>query len=152
MHIEEFDFVGLFEFYDSSLQYLNYRCGFSPWPSKNIINKTGTRKRVDEIPPKLVENIRSLNRLDTELYRVCLAKFQEKNCAAFDSEVLGQCELLREEYAVLNENPFIYSFEFALDGMGWHQRECNRGKHFRWMGPDTQATIWLPIDRTENRM
>ena len=152
LNFESFYFVGLYEFYNSSLKYLSYKCGFAPWPSKNIINKTSTRKRVEEVPADVVENIKSLNRLDLELYRVCRAKFQAQICDSFEARALDQCAALREEYSILNAGPFSHSFESALDGMGWHQREYHRGKHFRWMGPDTDATIWLPIDRTEDRI
>ena len=144
--------MGLFEFYNSSMQYLSYRCGFSPWPSKNIINKTKSRKRAEEISSDVIENIRSLNRLDLELYRVCLSKFQENNYDTFEAKLTRQCESLREQYSNLNANPFSYSFSSALDGKGWHQREYDKGRHFCWMGPDTEATIWLPIDRKENRI
>ncbi len=151
-NLELFNFVGIYELYDLSMQFLCHNLGFLPWPSQNILNKTAHRKKADEFPTDIINQIISLNKLDIELYNACHLLFHKKLSKLFTTLSEKKVGINREKFGKLEKKPFIYTFEYALDGIGWHQREISNTEFYRWMGPNHEATIWLPIDRENDRI
>ena len=75
-HIDNyFDFVGITENYNDSIDYLCKRYGFN---SEIKMLNVGKRPKSKDISNKLIEKIKKRNQLDIKLYNYVLKKFRKK--------------------------------------------------------------------------
>jgi hypothetical protein len=148
-HLADFDFIGLHEHYDESMQLLSASRGWLPWPSKNRLNVTPRRDTLTSLPSDTVERLKQLNDLDLRLYEEIKRCFLEQRAEMLKSLVrtnsLGQIvtdgAIASPPAAaeVFADKPFV--------GEGWHTRTILSGRYCRWIGPGTEATVYTAIER-----
>ena len=149
-HLDEFDFIGLHERYDDSMQILSAMLGWLPWPSDNKLNVTTERQSTADLAPATLEHLRKLNRLDIALYEEIERRFENRRreilCSLVRNSSLArhaapdECEPLPSAVDIFADKPFF--------GEGWHTRTVVSGSYARWIGPRSQATLYAKIDRS----
>jgi hypothetical protein len=87
--LEHFDFVGLFEHYEESLQVLFQLLHWRLEPSDAalVVNKTRQRPRAAEIEPETLSLIRQLNVADQQLYDFAVAQWNERASAGASQDL-----------------------------------------------------------------
>jgi hypothetical protein len=79
--LEQYDFVGIHEEFEDSLDMLCYQFGWPAVQTIPAINRALERKALDDLDPALHARLRDLNRLDIELYEHGLRLFAERKRA-----------------------------------------------------------------------
>lgn len=72
------NFVGIYEFFADSIDMLCYDCQWPPIEEIPLINVTTNRPALQDLDPRITEQIRELNYLDFELYEYGLKLFNQK--------------------------------------------------------------------------
>src|SRR5690606_25877728 len=69
----------------------------------------------------------------------------------FNMEILTRelkDKIQRDFIKKISDHPVVesidYTFDMPLEGDGWHPRECNNDKYWRFTGPSNVATIYFP--------
>jgi GSCFA family/Sulfotransferase family len=150
-HLEEFDFIGLHESYDESMQLLSGLLGWLPWPSDNRLNVTPERNRVSELSPNTLEHLKKVNSLDIRLYAEIARRFAMKRREVLRSLVransLARNAVSEGDHASSPLSVDLFA-DRSFNGEGWNARSMVSGSYARWIGPSNEATLHIPIDLT----
>ncbi|NJN85066.1 MAG: sulfotransferase family protein [Leptolyngbyaceae cyanobacterium SL_7_1] len=164
-NLEEFAFVGVTERFDNAMALLAYVFGWNPLLEYQNLMVAPKRLRQESLSADVIEAIAERNQLDIALYQFAKEKFnvqydqmlqnlsEQFNYPASDQLEPQQIYTLLEKHyeyrhAILERSPvpqFLFDFNQALLGRGWHLREGLERNHvFRWTGPGTLSTLDLP--------
>ncbi|MBD2462786.1 sulfotransferase family 2 domain-containing protein [Oscillatoria sp. FACHB-1407] len=174
--LDRLAFVGILERFQDSLFLLSYIFGWKPIINTRRENAAKDKKSKEEIPPSTIELIKQNSLLDIDLYQYAKELFETRfaemqrdlltKYGAFthpqtvkepmSSQVTQELLERHAEQRFLNLNPDIsnslsYDFVEPLRGTGWHRRESlNDRSGYRWIGPETSATLDFPVASDED--
>ena len=166
--LSRFEFFGIVERFEESLQLLYYTFGWFPIASIPKLNVGTNRKKIDEIPKETLDKIIDATRLDEELYNFGEQIFEKRYHQMIDDlksryyesrhEKMKFLDMMydmlethfferNKDYDIDPKNNINYDFGQKMMGSGWQQRELfgNSGTIFRWMGPETKSEIFFPL-------
>lgn len=137
-----FDWVGLVERFDESLQHLSYLLGFPFIRGYRKANVSPRRPRKVDLEPAMLQRIEEINAWDMRLY----------------SEARRVFERQRHEYPDIKYNlAQVDSVEDDLwrvyPGQGWYPGERHRVHGIvRWTGPERSARLFYPLRPGKTRL
>jgi hypothetical protein len=140
--LAEFDFVGIVENYDDSLNLFCYVFGFPPIQGNRVLNVSPDREKRKEISQATMDRIAETEWADIELY-----KFGRE---LFDRQFNGMAQEISEGFkypAPQRISDMDFDFSLVEPGLGWHVAE--RHPQFgviRWSGPDTVSHLRYPLN------
>lgn len=159
--LEEMDFVGFTESLEASQEYLHTRLAPAFEPDFQVISSNQNPLKPaspykERLSPEALQKLREANALDLELYAHArsLAKRRgwlpglplskaERDRKNFNLEMAK-----REYFEALERKPELsslnYDFSQPLEGSGWHPRETDGQKHWRFTGPGERACLYFP--------
>jgi hypothetical protein len=146
-----FDFIGITESFNESLELLAYIFDFPPLSNYRTKNVSSVREDRDQIPQDKLDQIAELNWLDVELYEYGLTLYQEK-CDRWREEVEtgDPISIIKPE-----DKPRVVCFDFRrVDPCtGWYIAENHKilGTT-RWSGPDTTSTLRISVSTAHDLM
>ena len=133
-NLKKFDFVGIFEEYDESLNYLADLCGLYQPKVKPRLNLSlsDTDKFITAEDLEIVKNC---NALDIKLYQEACALFKEYQSLIKTSstEINIKSFALETDRNYISYNPFY--------GYGFHGLEVTGQDCYRWTGPMTNSGV-----------
>lgn len=143
--LDGFAFAGLCEQYDLSVMLLCHVLGWPAPLSNPRYNVNPDHSRSARISDRVLDQIRSLTRLDRALYDAVQARFA-RTIAGLDA---AQMEARYEE--AMRRRPLESSvhlrFEKPIQGGHWLGRELlNDGSVCRWTGPEAECFLDFRID------
>ena len=141
--ISNFDFVGIVERFNDSLEMFCYIFGFPPIVSERNLNISPNRETRSEITPWIMQRLAEIEWADIELYRFGAQLF-EKQFARWK----GESSAGEIPATLPNENPgpVFVDFRRVDPGNGWHVGErIPRYGVVRWSGPETMSHIRLHL-------
>ena len=173
--LDQFAFVGLVERFQDSLFLLSYIFGWKPIINTRKENVAKAKKSYDEIPTSALEAIKENTQLDYELYQYAREIFETRydqmvadlaekygipdaphdpGSVSFE-QMLDRLEAHYQQRYIDRQIPastsLLYDFREPLRGAGWQRRETpNNHAAYRWIGPQTEATLDLPIAAKAN--
>lgn len=168
--LEELEFIGLTERFQDSIFLMAYTFGWLPIVEYKNFHRDQPRPYQDNLPPHLIERIKSSNSLDENIYHHGKQLF-ETRFKQMNNELLERYGTREHAYIkqplpeniiiqLLNKhhqkryrenNPalsaFRYNFNGKISGVNWQAQQIHpvHGK-FRWSGPGTHSTLILPLD------
>jgi len=170
--ISQFTFVGITEKFEESLQLLYYTLGWWPirqeYPKLNVAKK---RIQLKELPKETINALNDCTNLDRELYRFAKKIFEDRHSKAikdlkeqyqkkFSKSLLKKdsiYDLLEKHYDYDcggSQIPLVSSyrvnFRKPIIGSGWQDREIVGKTCYRWTGPTTTSTIYLPLEKNRD--
>ena len=132
---EDFDFVGITEHLEESMQLFFYAMGWK-FPEWTPIHNTTDASR-SAYPQSLLDEIAERNWADIELYRFANELFEK--------ERLSITPIVKE--LIFEKRSYIdYNFASPLDGFGWCPREDWPEGTFRWLCSNEHGCMDLPLD------
>jgi hypothetical protein len=145
-----FDYIGLVEKFDESLELLAYIFDFPPIGDYQSLNISPRREDREAIGQSTLDRVTEMNWADVELYKFGLDLYQKQY-----EQVMNEKAILGEPELQENDRLDSLSFDFSRmsPGSGWHVGEPH-SKYgvIRWSGPNTKSIIYLPLvdDQTLN--
>jgi hypothetical protein len=142
-----FDFIGLVEKFDESLELLAYIFDFPPICNFQSFNVSPRREDRKEISQSALDRVADLNWADVEIYKFALDLYQNQY-----EQVMKEKEIQGEPELQDNERLDSLSFDFRrMDpGSGWRVGESHPDHGvIRWSGPSMMSTIHLPLTRNQ---
>ena len=165
-NLDRFEFVGITERMDESLQLLSASFGWCSPHQGPILNRSNQDPIV--LNEAVAAMIRERNRLDTELYAHAVERFENDYRAMVqrlldrefknDSRAMVQRLLDREFESQIEAHPERlgtppFSMVGPIQGRGWYERESDSsGAVWRASGPLAESTIYLPRRPSENEL
>ena len=149
-HLDDFDFIGVHERYEESMQALAALQGWLPWPSDNRLNVTTERVDVSALTPENLAYLNERNRLDIELYAEIEKRFPAHWRAILRS--LVKINSIARMPVAESRDDLPSSLDIFADmpfwGEGWHTRTVMPEGYIRWIGPSSEASIFATVDRS----
>ncbi len=141
--ISNFDFVGIVEHFNDSLELFCHVFGFPPIRTERNLNISPNREARSEISAKTIERIAEVEWADIELYKLGAQLF-EKQYAKLRQELAGR--KIKTESKVATVDAVRVDFSRVDPGSGWHvgERYPKYGV-VRWSGPETVSCLRLPL-------
>jgi hypothetical protein len=146
-----FDFIGITEDFDESLELFAYVFDFSPIFDYKSRNVSPNRAKRHQIPQSKLDMLAELNQLDVELYEYGLQLYQEKR-AIMIAEMKSKGSIPKIKSAV---KPQLVYFDFRRvdPGTGWYQAEISKELGItRWSGPGTVSSLRIPVPSDHHQM
>ncbi|MBX3085765.1 MAG: sulfotransferase family 2 domain-containing protein [Anaerolineae bacterium] len=141
--LSQFIFVGIMEEFEKTLDLAAYTFGWLRLPSQHL-NAAPTRITRAELPSRLLDRIHVINDLDLRLYDYAKALFHER----YDDmmETLLRHKAIGYDMTTQAQGAEAIEFDFHqhLSGVGWYTLEVSGNLKWRWTGPGTTSTIYLP--------
>jgi len=171
--LESFEFIGITEKFEQSLQLMYFTFGWYPIQYVPKENVASTRVTFDSYDGEIQKELRKATRLDTELYKFANEIFDSRfsqmvdllNKKYYDPRYVKMSEnnviyeMLERHYASLNEisnshqsTNLIFDVKDEMIGYGWHQRELwsDKNKVIRWSGPETNSVLFFSLEDGKN--
>ena len=147
--LEAYDFVGVSDRFQDSLNLLTYTLDMRPQQSVRVQNQTPSRRSVDELSLEELEAIEEIILLDRQLYQYASNLFEERYNAMMQN-LIEENYIWNYKVHQPRANRTVIYFADRIDGAGWHPPQ-NYGENikFRFMGPQKSAHIdvRIPIER-----
>lgn len=136
--LDQMDFVGITELFQSSLTHLFSRLG---WEVPDTVLQSNKRKY--NFDYELLDNATIVDAIkwDLQLYDYAMDRYNHFINARPE-------DIQNKSYQVdLYNNPTVrIDMSQGFDGIGWHVREGVGGEHiWRWTGPDLRSTLNMSI-------
>jgi hypothetical protein len=146
-----FDFLGITESFDESLELFTYVFDFSPIVDYKSKNVSPNRAKRHQIPQAKLDLLAEINHLDVELYEYGLKLYQEKR-----SKMIAE-KKSRESIPKLKTNDMpknvYFDFRRVDPGTGWYPAEINKELGItRWSGPGTVSSLRIPVPSDHHQM
>jgi hypothetical protein len=143
--LEAYDFVGLMERFQPSLLSACSEFGFVPPDVMPNLNVATDDNYPENLSPADLDHLRSYLSYDIALYELARVRL---NVGADPAHIFSQLF----SRGILNTVPTPFELDLGRPfiGSGWYEPELQGDSLARWSGPDPKATLYLPIDRTEN--
>jgi hypothetical protein len=170
--ISSFEFVGITEKFEESLQLLYFTFGWYPLryvPKENVASK---RVTFDSLDDEIKIELKKATRLDESLYNFGIEIFESRYSQMIDflakkyqilaRKIQGDNDMI---YDLLEKN-YVESKQFQQSyydnrlfdvkdktiGFGWHQREfwSDKNRIIRWSGPEMESVIFFPFQLEKN--
>jgi hypothetical protein len=139
-----FDFVGITEEFDESLELLAYIFDFNRISDFTTKNVSPNREKRVHISQERLDQLAEINRLDTELYEYGLKCFQEKRARWLAEKETG--ELTSNLVTVEKPRSVYFDFRRVDPGSGWYVGEPHKVLGItRWSGPGTTSTLRICV-------
>jgi hypothetical protein len=172
--LDQCAFVGLVERFQDSLYLLSYIFGWNPIINTRRENAAKSKSPLDELSATTLAVLKENSAYDIELYQYAKDIFEQRfeqmeqdlrqrygQVESLPSATISSEPLTSEALAKLLDKHYnqryaerqiptsaqtCYEFAEPLRGSGWQRRERSQDLgSFRWMGPDTTATLDLPL-------
>ena len=139
--LAKFDFVGITERFDESLELFCYTFGFAPIGSSRSLNVSPNREERANIDAKILHKIAEVNWADVELYKF--------GCALLENQ-LREMKVRKPDDSTAQKVNLLSSINFTFErvdpGSGWQVAESHpRYGVIRWSGPETTSTLYMPV-------
>lgn len=153
-NLKNYFFVGLTERFDESIELLCRKMG---WLVPQCVRRLNTSTKssldaVSDFPQKVIDGIKERNWADIELYNFAKELFADR-IREIQHFKMENFDLYLQAYNSRNPNLFNeihFTFDQALEGDGWHQREGTDGglpQIIRWTGPQKESFLDFPLAR-----
>lgn len=134
--LEMFDFVGITERFNDSLDLFSYVFNFPKISHYQTLNVSPDREKRQEISPELMARIAEVQKYDIELYQFGLGLFEKKYASMLQENI---------EIPLAPVSRIQYDFSRVMPGDGWHIAESHPSLGlFRWSGPETTSILRFP--------
>lgn len=136
-----FDFVGIVEYFQESLEQFAYIYDFPAIPSQHEMNISPNREKRQKIHPSILERVAEIEYADLELYQLGLQLFEQQRKRIADEKAFdaGKITFKRVERLHLN-------FSRVNPGSGWHvARQRFPFGLVRWSGNSNISNLYLPL-------
>lgn len=138
-----FDFVGIVEHFNDSLDLFCHVFDFPPIRTERNLNISPNREARSDISAKILERIAEMESPDIELYKLGVQLF-EKSLAKMRQELAGRAVTIESKVERVTSARLDFSRVDA--GSGWHVAERNpKYGIVRWSGPETVSFLRLPL-------
>ncbi len=135
--LQHFDFIGLVERFDDSLQLLSRLFSFPSIQSYQLSNVSPNREKRHALSPATITRIREINALDEELYQLGQEIFSQRWNETSPKKIVNTLPNLLETHDDLSR---------VTPGQGWFaaERHAEYGT-LRWSGPTTPSRLFYFI-------
>jgi hypothetical protein len=166
-NVSEFEFVGIVEKMEESIQLLHYTFGWKPKIEIPRVNVTKEKTTQEKLSQSCLNKISNCNRLDIKLYEFGKSIFESRyskmvkdlkqkffephfSKLPINDQINKMLELNYESHLSKEKNNESINYRFSnkmSNGSGWHQREVLPDETvFRWTGPERISTIDFSIN------
>ena len=140
--LSTFLFVGLMEEFEKTLDLAAYTFGWMRLNTQHL-NAAPERLTRDQLPSHLLEKIKSINALDIKLYDYAKSLFNERYNDMMEN-LLRQKAVGHDSTQTQGADTIVFDFHQHISGTGWYTLESSDNLKWRWTGPGTTSTIYLP--------
>ena len=139
--LETFDFIGITERFDESLELLAYTFGFPSIKEFPVLQAAPKKKR-DQVPQELLDKLAEMNQQEIELYQYGVKLFNQRK-----ARMIAEKEIIETQKPPKPSGGHIFfDFRRVGPGQGWHVGEANPVYGVaRWSGPGTKSYLRLPL-------
>lgn len=145
--LKTFDFVGITERFNDSLDLFSYIFNFYPISAYETLNVSPDREKRQEISPDLMARIAEVQKYDIELYQFGLKILEEKYQQMLAEKRQGQADVVLSQ-PVAN---VFWDLSRAQPCQGWHIAESHPAFGLtRWSGPETSSRLYIPLEKNKD--
>ena len=134
-----FDFIGITERFDESLELLSYTFDFPPIKEFQVLQAAPEKDKKDATSQEILARLTEMNRDEIELYEYGMKLFEERLAKMRAEQAQEEIALDAPQQTAGN---IFFDFRRVEPGQGWHVGEWNPVQGVaRWSGPATTSYL-----------
>jgi len=136
-----FEFIGIVEHFDESLDHFSYIFDFHPFRTNRRLNVSPDKEKRDLIDEKTLAKVREIEYADLALYEYAIELFKQQT-----REIQNERKKAKKTYYDLIGDRFTFDFKRVNPGVGWHVAETHPlFGTLRWSGPENKSYLYFPL-------